>query len=64
MLFNKPEYKTISFKGLNIIKHRKNLNTLREEGWIPVATKPDTENMQMIYRLRKVNGWKNERYPI
>lgn len=52
MIIENPEFKTITLKGLNMKKHQANLNSLRKKGWIPVSTRPDTKNMQMIYRLR------------
>jgi hypothetical protein len=56
MIVDKPEIKTIILKGLNMKHHMDSLDTLRKKGWIAVSTKPDTKNMQMIYRLRLVNA--------
>ncbi len=56
MITDNPEFKTIILKGLNMRQHRDSLDLLRKKGWIAVSTKPDTENMQMIYRLRMVTA--------
>lgn len=55
MIIDKPEFKTIALKGLNMKYHLDSLDMLRKKGWVAVSTRPDTKNMQMIYRLRMVN---------